>query len=40
MGESGHAPSDTFLTPLGEVLTGRADPYPGLALLEKMDISL
>jgi ornithine cyclodeaminase len=60
MGESQHAPSDTVLTPLGEVLTGRAegraadsditlfdssgigvqDLYLGLALLEKMDISL
>ncbi|MGW0418959.1 hypothetical protein [Streptomyces sp. NPDC003015] len=40
MGESGHAPSDTVLTQPGEVLTGRADLYPGLALLEKMDISL
>lgn len=60
MGESRHAPADTVLTPLGEVLTGRAegrtadsditvfdssgigvqDLYLGLALLEKMDISL
>ncbi|MEV7073978.1 ornithine cyclodeaminase family protein [Streptomyces sp. NPDC093990] len=60
LGESRHAPADTVLTPLGQVLTGRAegrtaagditvfdssgigvqDLYLGLALLEKMDISL
>ncbi|MYT10363.1 MULTISPECIES: ornithine cyclodeaminase family protein [Streptomyces] len=60
MGESRHALADTVLTPLGDVLTGRAegriagsditvfdgsgigvrDLCPGLALLEKMDISL
>ncbi|MGC0343540.1 ornithine cyclodeaminase family protein [Streptomyces sp. SLBN-8D4] len=60
MGESQHAPADTVLTPLGDVLTGRTegrtadgditvfdssgiggqDLYLGLALLEKMDISL
>ena len=59
-GREPHAPADTVLTPLGDVLTGRAegrvadsdstvfdssgigvqDLYPGLALLEKMDISL
>ncbi|PAZ12549.1 ornithine cyclodeaminase family protein [Streptomyces sp. SA15] len=60
MGESQHAPAATVLTPLGEVLTHRAegrtgdsditlfdssgiglqDLYMGLALLQKMDISL
>ncbi|MFF7171398.1 ornithine cyclodeaminase family protein [Streptomyces pseudovenezuelae] len=60
MGECGQAPADTVLTPLAEVLTGRAegrtddseitlfdssgigvqDLFLGLALLERMDISL
>ncbi|MFF7566555.1 ornithine cyclodeaminase family protein [Streptomyces pseudovenezuelae] len=60
MGECRQAPADTVLTPLGEVLTGRAegrtddseitvfdssgigvqDLFLGLALLERMDISL
>ncbi|MFC7895490.1 ornithine cyclodeaminase family protein [Streptomyces sp. NPDC057381] len=60
MGESQHAPADTILTPLGEVLLGHAagrrdasdvtifdssgiglqDLYLGLALLERMDVSL